>query len=406
MPWKIVEEQGEHCVFKEDSEGNPSEKLKCYPNRDDALAYQRALYANTDEEMGEATQFVLLADMNASTVEFLRIGTFVDARGKKVEINDERLQALIANFEQGAAGQEVPIDILHKREEAAGWVQGIQRVGDKLIASVAWNDLGARLVADKVYRYLSATIDLTRNVLRSISLVNFPAVKGLAPVELAEADFFVALNSAETVPPTQLLDTPDHTAVVVELTSEVLDMTDEIKTEVVAAPVTAVQPTPAPAQTMLSENELTGLRKQMEAEIKATLLSEFNKLEQEKARMMTELMEQVREERSTAEFSQHVTSDGRNALPFTADEVKDLLANLPKQHRAAVKDALQRIYDNGTVDFTERGTAKGGAPKRIAPDLAQALRNFIRSGGTVATFFEANTELGAMKDYDLAEFGG
>ena len=372
----------------------PDELVDMTPEGEDTSA---------QEPVGEIGEFVLLADMNARTVEFLRIGTFVDARGKKVEINDERLQALIANFEQGAAGQEVPIDILHKREEAAGWVQGIQRVGDKLIASVAWNDLGARLVADKVYRYLSATIDLTRNVLRSISLVNFPAVKGLAPVELAEADFF---NSAETVPPTQLLDTPDHTAVVVELTSEVLDMTDEIKTEVVAAPVTAAQPTPAPVQTMLSENELTGLRKSMEAEIKATLLSEFNKLEQEKARMMTELMEQVREERSTAEFSQHVTSDGRNALPFTADEVKDLLTTLPKQHRAAVKDALQRIYDNGTVDFTERGTTKGGAPKRIAPDLAQALRNFIRSGGTVATFFEANTELGAMKDYDLAEFGG
>jgi hypothetical protein len=42
------------------------------------------------------------------------------------------------------------------------------------------------LIDDQAYRYLSASIDVGPWVLRSVSLVNFPAVKGLQPVALRE----------------------------------------------------------------------------------------------------------------------------------------------------------------------------------------------------------------------------
>ena len=121
-------------------------------------------------------------------VEFLKTGVFVDANGQRVEFDEEFLDDLIRNFEGGSAGQDVPFDILHKREEAAGWVSAVRRNGNKLIAIPDWNDLGMSLVKDRIYRYLSATINLTKRTLLSISLVNFPAVKGLLPVELAERD--------------------------------------------------------------------------------------------------------------------------------------------------------------------------------------------------------------------------
>lgn len=119
-------------------------------------------------------------------VEVLRTGTFEDKRGKTVKVTLEDLETFVANFKAGAAGQEVPIDVDHERAGAAGWVADLWRAGDKLMGSVDWNDRGRELVGGRVYRYLSATIDLARKVIKTISLVNFPAVKGLAALELSE----------------------------------------------------------------------------------------------------------------------------------------------------------------------------------------------------------------------------
>lgn len=129
--------------------------------------------------------FVEFAE-GAKAVEVLRPGTFIDRNGKTVQIADEDLDTFVANFEAGAAGQDVPVDVLHERAEAAGWIKRLFRQSGRLMAEVEWNDLGKQLVGDKVYRYLSATIDEAKKLIKSISLVNFPAVKGLAPVELAE----------------------------------------------------------------------------------------------------------------------------------------------------------------------------------------------------------------------------
>lgn len=131
----------------------------------------------------------LFAEANEAgkPVEVLRIGDWVDRNGKAVKIADEDLDTFVASFEADVAEQEVPIDVNHERAEAAGWVRKIWRDGDRLLASVDWNEVGRKLVGDKVYRYLSATIDLVKKVIKSVSLVNFPAVKGLQPVELSES---------------------------------------------------------------------------------------------------------------------------------------------------------------------------------------------------------------------------
>lgn len=129
------------------------------------------------------------SDGSPGVVEFLRTGTFTDMRGRRVEVTDKMLDALVANFDSGAAQQDVPIDILHQQAEAAGWVQRIWRDGDRLFGAIDWNELGRNLVGARIYRYLSATLDLGNMVLRAISLCNFPAVKGLSPVALSEILF-------------------------------------------------------------------------------------------------------------------------------------------------------------------------------------------------------------------------
>lgn len=46
MPWVIVPDDGKYCVHKENSDGSPGEKLKCYDSKPEAEDYMRALYAN------------------------------------------------------------------------------------------------------------------------------------------------------------------------------------------------------------------------------------------------------------------------------------------------------------------------------------------------------------------------
>jgi F like protein len=51
MPWKVVARDDEFCVVKSDT----GETVKCHPTEEQALAHQKALYANVDEEMTAAT---------------------------------------------------------------------------------------------------------------------------------------------------------------------------------------------------------------------------------------------------------------------------------------------------------------------------------------------------------------
>jgi hypothetical protein len=359
------------------------------------------LHAMTGAEQIVSTVEVALAEgTDARPVEFLRIGVFTDANGKKVEINQAKLDALVATFETGEAGQDVPIDILHRREEAAGWVRSVYQQDGKLFAVPEWNNLGKQLVGDKMYRYLSATIDLARNVLRSISLVNFPAVKGLRPVELAETDIV-----SDPAPPSQVIQEPGQNTATTAPAQEILTMAEEQVVQ--SAPPPAAPPTPPamPASVALNEADLAGIRANMEREMRQAIMAEYAQLQASQEKMLAELMTQMREERETTEFAQAVTTDANRALPFTPDEMKSLISSLPMQYRGPIKDAFKRIVDTGLVDFSERGTARGSAaPQALPADTAMALRSFIRGGGTVETFFEANAELGSAKSYDLAEY--
>jgi hypothetical protein len=267
---------------------------------------------------------------------------------------------------------------------------------------VNWTEFGKQLVSDKVYKYLSATIDKARWVLKSISLVNFPAVKGLPPVELAE-------YVHESVPPdteARPTQTSDETAEVAPTIVEESPMSEEIKVVPEAQPETPATPPIPKTPVVLSDSDVARMRTDMEQEMRATLMAEYARLEETKAAMFAELMAKVREEREVVEFAEAATGSGRYALPTKADDLKNVLMDLPKDKRARVMNILKNVVEHGTVDFTEHGTTGGKAVKKtLDPEIAIALRGHLNSGGTMDIFFDANKELGAMSDYDLAEFG-
>ena len=60
------------------------------------------------------SQFIFIElEEGAKAVEVLRPGTFKDRNGQVVEIAEEDLDAFVANFEAGTAGQDVPVAVLH-----------------------------------------------------------------------------------------------------------------------------------------------------------------------------------------------------------------------------------------------------------------------------------------------------
>jgi len=183
MPYFIRKQEDEFCVV-EGTKEEPGEVVKCHPTRKEAEAHMRALYANVED--AAMSELMAAEFAEGQPIEILRVGEFMDMRGNQVEVTEEDLDAYVANFEEGAAGVEIPVDREHDHGEAVGWVTRLWREGQRLLATVEWNDLGRSLIGQRIYRYVSATLDLQERLVRAISLTNWPAVKGLAPVELAE----------------------------------------------------------------------------------------------------------------------------------------------------------------------------------------------------------------------------
>jgi len=129
-----------------------------------------------------------------STIEVLRTGNIVD---RDLAITDEMLNDFVRNFEDNIYGTELQINLGHDRGgEAAGWIKGLTKVGNKLLAAVEWTELGISKIKKKLYRFTSSEFALSfphpdngklvKNVFMGVALTNIPAVRGLAPVSLSE----------------------------------------------------------------------------------------------------------------------------------------------------------------------------------------------------------------------------
>jgi cation transport regulator ChaB len=354
-------------------------------------------------------------DESVSVVEIACVGDYTDAHGKDVSITEERIDRMVANFEANAAGQDIPIDVMHEKREAGGWLQRVWRDGKKFMGEVSWNGMGKRLVGDKVYRYLSASIAMPTWVLRSVSLVNFPAIKGLAPVELSEWLLSQSIpNVSQEVPKVTKGDPPAgpraaHTASQNARQrggaktggSNMADEKDLQEQETQTA-----QPASAPDVASLAEFQ-AALQKAKDDAVSALSEQIVSELAQKREEMLANLREEMADERALSEFVMGATAKGEHALPVRPDDLTAVLRELPKPQRTKVMDLLRQVAQAGTVDMREIGTsAKGDDKRQLEPEMVSALRSFVNTGGSPELFFKANPELGKLADYDLTELGG
>jgi cation transport regulator ChaB len=351
------------------------------------------LHTLTEEDVAET------ASERISTVEVARVGTYMDAHGQEVQITEDALDSMVRNFEKGTAGQDVPVDVMHEKREAGGWLKRLWRKGKLLMAEVSWNGLGAQLVSDKVYRYLSASIALPDWVLRSVSLVNFPAIKGLTPVELSEWLLAQPYATAHTRGGPRAGDSRS-TARQRKERDGGNSMADEEK-DLREQDVDAGQ-----AADRLAEFQaaLEAGKDRIIAEMMEKITAELATKREE---MLAQLAEQMADERELSEFVVDATAKGAHTLPVKPDELTAALRELPRPQRKQWMELLNKVAQAGTVDMRELGTAaeKKDDKRRLESDVARVAKQFVAGGGKIETFFQANPELGDPASYDLAEFG-
>lgn len=340
-----------------------------------------------------------LAETSSKPVEILRVGTFYDMYEREVTITSDDLDAFVENFMAGAAGQDVPIDIEHNYSEAAGWVKELWREGDRLVARIEWNDLGRKLVGDKVYRYVSAALDISRRVLRAVSLVNFPAVKGLAPLELQDGVYtlvgvneLLAMIQELIVQEGKMTRFPRKTGGDDSQDSQIQELAENGKILSIDKELT------------MSDDKATATE-ELRAKIREEVLNEAREREQTRAELRAEV-------RAEVEVELQKRADRRQALTEFANDVcggdfglavraDDLVAFLEKLNDPMLEEA-KALFRAKVVDFRELGSSREGKPKKKLPDAALAD---VRKGElTVKQLIQAKVLPGTMDDYDLSEF--
>lgn len=339
-------------------------------------------------------------------IEAIRTGQFVDMNGRNITIDIALLDAIVENFANNRAGQEIPIDLNHERKEAAGWLLGVRRLNDSLFVAPNWNDLGVQLIYSKQYRYVSCTIDLEGKFLVSVSLTNFPAVNNMRPIELS------LMNDGASSSIIVLFQKPEETSMADTSVKEGTPPAEPIK----APPAELSNPATPASATVTSDvpkrdDVIAQFRQQADAEIaaiKAQLTELLGDLEAQRKTAVADFMTQVRTERQIAEFSERITSTGRHAIPAKPTDVVAVLSALPPANREAVQTLLEAIYANGTVDFGETGTSAGKAVTdtvQLSADWQRVLRSYLSKGGSVDEFFADNADLlGGKGKYDLSAF--
>jgi cation transport regulator len=125
-------------------------------------------------------------------------GSYISMQGNTVDFDENRFKNIIKNFDEGVRGQDIPVTFDHPQQGgiAAGWLKSL-RVADRKVKDkskkvlqglIDWTPTGMDKVKGKEYKYISLEL-LPESVLKAVSLVNFPAVKGMNPVSLLEEGY-------------------------------------------------------------------------------------------------------------------------------------------------------------------------------------------------------------------------
>jgi len=99
------------------------------------------------------------------------------------------------------------------------------------------------------------------------------------------------------------------------------------------------------------------------------------------------------------------TKDKPNGLPIAQDKLEAIMLSLPEDKQADFEAVVDGILEKGLVPFAELGHEKlQTGNTEIPEEIKLSLKGWLDAGKTIEEFFTINPEMGAMSDYNLAEF--
>lgn len=388
--------------------------------------------------------FIELESADGKPFDAFAPGKFIDMLGRPVEFEEGDLAAYIANTTKAIEATKsesgivagLPIDAMnHDKGNAAGWIVGVELVGNIIRVIPQWTELGRDLISRGLQKFFSATVDVASKTLLGGSLTNWPAMKEggrnkLRPIELSESlqlrEIVQSDDSqyGEGNMSKQNDNTPE--AVQQELlpaapvaTVDLAAMREQIKTELLAE-FQAKNDDGDDAAKRMKEAvkleafadvaDLSQAREEMLAQMQAALLSEYNRMQANAGNMLADMMRQIKRDQHIAEFSQRVVSGTEQrpyGLPVGQEEVETFLLSLNDKQREAAESILTRTHETGLVHFGELGHGKRiNGTATLEPVYSATLATWVAEGNSIREFFTINPELGEMGQYNLDEFRG
>lgn len=374
--------------------------------------YDLDQYTANFAEDPEPVQFGEIAELGAAgegdtiAVQIMRTGTFQEMDGKLCRIAEEDLSSYVANFEDGKAGQDLPVFKGHPRrpvgadEPAMAWYKRLYKRSINGVATL-WADLnltppGRKAIEDRTFRYFSPVVNIQGRVLLGGGFTNIPAIKGQPA--MAFSQYLTPVDGGISFK-TRVTDVLKSLGIVADDTppaqfSEVKDMAEK-----------------KDAKTTEQEAYQEGFDKAVaefaaKSEEKQTVFDAGFKAGDEAAFARFTAEQVIRTE--VAEFSATVTS-GNSGLSVEADVVTAFLIGLTPEQREQAKALLE----GKVADFSERGhkgNGKAGGRKELPEAVARALKQRLAGSvedpsAAVAQFMLANADdLGAASEYNLSQY--
>ena len=145
-------------------------------------------------------QVSLAEDASETEIEILRVGKWDHPSYGKITITEDALDKFVRSFNDKVRGVDIAVDLEHGETDmkgaAAGWFKDLKRLGERLMATISWTELGVENLSKGIYRYFSPEFRFKwkdeesgktyDNVLFGGALTNRPFIKGMAPVLLSE----------------------------------------------------------------------------------------------------------------------------------------------------------------------------------------------------------------------------
>lgn len=368
--------------------------------------------------------------------------------GLDVTVSDADLEGYAANSNAALGSKNIPAEIGHPQDPGAPAAAWYKSFSVKAVNGVKWvcaqielSALGARSLADQLYKYFSASLDLEAKQIIGGGFVNRPAVSGQLPVGSLSEYLRPRGEVRQMALDQTMLD--DMATGIEKLikkmgTGMAADPNDQSALDAIRSGLTQLYATlkgqgaatnadttgtagggasggspgggtkPGMAQGVMTEAELTARLAQVRDEERTRMLAQQKEHERQLAEARDDERKRVLAEQSRKSEIVSLAAElttGPKAFWHKPAELEELLGKLTDDDRKLIAPLLKELRTKGFVDLAEHGHSGNGAGGKELPKYAKPLLvAWLAKKETIETFFSMNPELGKAEEYNLAEF--